>query len=178
MQAPTDPANTDRPRTSVDAPAALEPDEVFRVLQSGQRRRVVRHLLEYVEEPVHVDALATAIARAEHDDPAAGLDSAARERVAISLDHSHLPKLEAAGVVDHDRSRDRVTATPAIEALEPFVEPESASTDEGSSPLAALAGVAGTSLAAALRKRKWTAVGVGAAALLALWAVGRMAVSK
>lgn len=173
MQAPTEPADTDRERTTVDAPGALDPDEVFRVLQSGRRRRVVRHLLEYVEEPVHVDALATAVARGEHDDPAAGLDAEVRERVAISLDHSHLPKLEAAGVVDHDRTRDRVTATPAIEAFEPFVDPDSASSDEGSSPLVALAGGTGTTLAAVLTERKWTAAGLGAVALLALWAMGR-----
>lgn len=179
MQAPTEPADTDRERTTDGAPAALEPDELFRVLQSGRRRRVVRHLLEYVEEPVPVDALATAIARAEHDDPAEGLDSEVRERVAISLDHSHLPTLEAAGVVDHDRTRDRVTATPAIEEIEPFLEPEAASTDEdASSSMLALAGVAGGSLATLLAKRKWSAAGVGAAALLALWAVGRVTASR
>lgn len=174
MQAPTEPADTDRERTTGDVPAALEPDEFYRVLQSGRRRRVVRHLLEYVEEPVPVDALATAIARAEHDDPAEGLDPEVRDRVAISLDHSHLPTLEAAGVVDHDRTRERVTATPAIEEFEPFFEPEPGVTDddEAASRLA-LAGLAGASLATLLTKRTWTAAGLGVAALLALWAVGR-----
>lgn len=178
MQVPTEPADTDRERTTGDAPEALEPDEVFRVLQSGRRRRVVRHLLEYVEEPVPVDALATAIARAEHDDPTEGLDAEVRDRVAISLDHAHLPALEAAGVVDHDRTRERVTATPAIEAFEPFLEPETASAGEEPSSLLALTGAGGAGLASLLAERKWTAAGVGAAALLALWAVGRVTASR
>lgn len=177
MQAPTEPADTDRERTTADAPGTLEPDEVLRLLQSGRRRRVVRHLLEYVEEPVPVDALATAIARAEHDDPTEGLDSAVRDRVAISLYHAHLPALEAAGLVDHDRTRERVTATPAVEAFEPFLEPESASADEESASLLALAGVA-SGLASLLAERKWSAAGVGAAALLVLWAVGRVTASR
>lgn len=177
MEAPTHPTDTDRDRTTVDDTATPDRDEAFHLLQSGRRRRTVRHLLEFVDEPVPVDALATAVARAEHDDPAAALDPEVRDRVAISLDHSHLPMLEAAGVVVHDRTRDRVTATPAIKALEPFVETDAETTDDPESTTRlALAGVAGGSLATLLALRKWTAAGVGTVVLLVLsarWTVVR-----
>lgn len=177
MEAPTHPTDTDRDRTTVDAEATPDRDEVFHLLQSGRRRRAIRHLLEFVDEPVPVDALANAVARAEHDDPAAGLDPEVRERVAVSLDHSHLPALEAAGVIDHDRTRDRVTATPAIEAFEPFLETGAETTaDPESTTRLALAGVAGGSLATLLALRKWTAAVVGTAVLLVLsatWTAGR-----
>lgn len=177
MQAPTEPTDIDRERTTVDAPATLEQDEAFRLLQSGRRRRVVRHLLAFVEEPVPTDALATAIARAEHDTPAEGLDPEVRDRVAMSLDHSHLPQLEAAGIVAYDRARDRVTAMPAIGQLEPYLEtPTGADADGDATTGVALAGVAGGSLLTLLALRRWTAAGLGAAVLLALsvlWTVGR-----
>jgi hypothetical protein len=172
MQAPTEPTDIDRDRTTVDAPATLERDEVFRLLQSGRRRRVVRHLLGFVDEPVPVDALATAITRAEHDDPAEGLDPEVRDRVAMSLDHSHLPQLEAAGVLAHDRTLGRVTATPAMRQLEPYLETDSESADpETTTTEVALAGVAGGSLATLLALRKWTAAGLAVAALLVLSAL-------
>lgn len=177
MQAPTEPADIDRDRTTVDAPATLERDEVFRLLESGRRRRMVRHLLAFVGEPVPTDALATAIARAEHDEPAEGLDAEVRERVALSLDHSHLPRLDAAGIVAYDRTRDRVTAMPAIRQLEPYLEsPTGTEADGETTAEVALAGVAGGSLVTLLALRKWTAAGLGAAALVALsvlWAVVR-----
>lgn len=176
MQAPTDPTDADRERTAVDAPQYLDRNELFTLLQSERRRRVVRHLLEFVGEPMPVDALATAIARREHETPAEGLDSAVRERVEISLDHAHLPQLAAAGVVDYDRERGRVTATPEIEALEPYLE-------DGSEPDAttgrarrlALSGLAGGTVAAAFALRDRTADGLGVGALVALfvWLAGR-----
>lgn len=176
MQAPTEPADIDRERTTVDAPATLERDEVFRLLQSGRRRRVVRHLLEFVEEPVPTDALATAIARTEHDDPTEGLDPEVRDRVAMSLEHSHLSKLDAAGIVAYDRPRDRVTAMPALQQLEPYLEtPTETGDSDGTSTGVALAGVAGGSLVTLLALRKWAAAGLAAVllALSVLWAVGR-----
>lgn len=169
MEAPTQPTDTDRDRTTDDAAATPDRDEAFRLLQSDRRRRVVRHLLEAVDEPVPVEALATAVARAEADDPAGGLDPGDRDRVAISLDHSHLPTLEAAGVVDHDRPRDRVTATPAIEALEPFLDLETgaaAGDDRGSST--PLAGGPGGNPETPLSLRGWIAAAIGTAVLLAL----------
>lgn len=125
MQTPSEPTDDDRPRTALDRSTDPTRDAAYGLLRSGRRRRVVDHLLGFVGEPVPVDALATAVARREHDTAAAGLDADARERVALSLDHCHLPKLQAAGVVDYDRRRGTVTATPRLEALEPYLVDES-----------------------------------------------------
>ena len=150
MQAPTDPTDTDRERIATGAPRDVDRDELYALLQSERRRRVVRHLLDFVGEPMPVDALATAIARREHETPAEGLGSAVRERVEVSLDHAHLPQLAAAGVVDYDRERGRVTATPEIEALEPYLEGGSEpGATNGRARRLTLAGLAGGALVAA-----------------------------
>lgn len=176
MQAPTDPTDSDRERTAVDAPLDLDRDELFALLQSGRRRRVVRHLLEFVGEPMPVDALATAIARREHETPSEALDPSVRERVEIALDHAHLPQLAAADVVEYDRDRGRVTATPEIEALEPYLDdaPDAAPA-AGRAVRLALAGLAGGAVAAAFAWRNRIAEGVGVGTLVALlvWLLGR-----
>lgn len=175
MRAPTDPTDTDSDRTTVASSLDLDPDQLFALLQSERRRHAVRHLLDFVGEPMPVDALATAIARREHETPAEGLDSTVRERVGISLDHAHLPVLAAAGVVEYDREEGRVTATPEIAALEPYLE-------DGSEPDATtgrvgrlvLAGLGGGIVAAAFARRDRTADGIGVGALVALlvWLAG------
>lgn len=149
MQAPSEPTASDHVRTALDRPTDLDPDEAYGLLQSGRRRRVVRHLLEFVGEPVPVGALATAVARREHERPADGFDADVRERVALSLDHSHLPRLEAAGAVVYDRQRGTVTATPRIEALEPYLALDDEAPDRTDGPVL-LAGLAAGSLATLL----------------------------
>lgn len=176
MQAPTDRTDTDREPTAVDAPLDLDRDELFALLQSGRRRRVVRHLLKFVGEPMPVDALATAIARREHETPSAGLDPSVRERVEIALDHAHLPKLVAAGVVEYERDRGRVTARPEIEALEPYLDDDpDAEVAAGRTGRLALAGLAGGSVAAAFawRDRAVEGLGVGALVAVLVWLFGR-----
>lgn len=171
MQSPSDPTGSDRVRTALDRSADLDADEAHGLLQSGRRRRVVEHLLAFVGEPVPVDALATAVARGEHERPADGLDADVRERVALSLDHSHLPRLEAAGVVVYDRRRGSVTATPRIEALEPYLAVGEAAAD-GAAETTLLAGLVGGSLATLLALGRRRAAGLVGGLLVAtsvLW---------
>lgn len=176
MQTPTERTDVDRERTAPGS-SELDRDELFELLQSGRRRRAARHLLEFVGEPVLVDALATAIARREHDAPADGLDPEVRERVAVTLDHAHLPQLDAAGVVDYDRSQGSVTPTPRIEALKPYLASDSEDdVATGTTGGLALAGFAGGSLATRLALRDRTAAGLGVGLLVALsiiWTASR-----
>lgn len=167
MQSPSEPTGSDRVRTVLDHPADLDPDEAHTLLQSGRRRRVVDHLLAFVDEPVPVEALATAVARREHERAADGLDADVRDRVAITLDHSHLPRLEAAGVVVYDRQRGSVTATPRIEALAPYLAADQAD-DDRSARSTLLAGLVGEGLATLLAVGRRRAVGLGAGILLVL----------
>ncbi|RCU47252.1 hypothetical protein DU504_08030 [Haloplanus salinus] len=75
-------------------------DTIFRVLSDARRRRVIR-LLRAREGAVAVSALAEALAAREPGDPEP-------ERLVVSLQHVHLPKLEGAGVVDYTSDRSQV----------------------------------------------------------------------
>lgn len=87
-----EPTSLDRP----DADAATideANDAVFDALADAHRRFVVAYLHDR-DEPVALETLAAAVA---------DRDAAADEREArIRLHHTHLPKLERAGVVERD----------------------------------------------------------------------------
>lgn len=90
---------------------SISPDVAFDVLRAPRRRFVLHYLRERTGRTT-VTSLAEWIARHEPDaDP---------ERVEVSLFHSHLPKLEDAGVIAVDRPD--VTATPTIEVFSPYLD--------------------------------------------------------
>lgn len=72
----------------------LATDRLFELLRERERRQVVAFLRD-ADGPVAVSTLA------EH--VAAGGDDRAVRRTLVGLDHVHLPRLAAAGVVDYDR---------------------------------------------------------------------------
>ncbi len=80
------------------------PDEelspIFDLLSDRRRLRLIAHLSCRSGEPVGLDALVDVVAAAE--------PTADRERVAISLAHVHLPKLEQAGLIEYDSARSEV----------------------------------------------------------------------
>lgn len=170
MDAPT--TTPDRGRTTIEVPTGLDRDELFRLLGHERRRRTIRYLLEDEEGTADVDVLAAALADEGDDGPATGAD---RRRVATTLTHAHLPTLEAAGVVDYERDRNRVAATPLVVAFEPYLEPTPDAADgerdaaPGGPARPALAGVAGGSLATfLLLKVVGTAAVFGFALLVAV----------
>lgn len=170
MDAPT--TTPDRDRTTIEVPTGLDRDELFRLLGDEHRRRTIRYLLEDEEGAAEVDALAAALAEETDDGPANGAD---RRRVATTLAHAHFPKLEEAGVVDYERDRNRVAATPLVAAFEPYMDPAPDAVDlepdaaAGGPVRPALAGVAGGSLATfLLLKVVGTAAVFGLALLVAV----------
>ena len=86
-------------------------DAMFGVLADARRRRVV-HALRSSGGSVSVPTLAEALAGREPGDPDP-------DQLVVSLRHVHLPKLDAAGVVEYapDRSRIRYDAPPLLERL-------------------------------------------------------------
>lgn len=162
----------DRDRTTIEVPTGLDRDELFSLLGNERRRRTIRYLLENEVETVEVDTLAAALAGEADDEPASGGD---RQRVATSLAHTHLPKLEAAGVLDYDRDRNRVAATPLVAVFQPYLESMPRAGDgetdvQGDGPARpALARFAGGSLATfSLLKVAGTAAVFGLAMLVAV----------
>lgn len=93
-----------------DSPS-LSPDTVFDVLRAP-RRRYVLHYLREDAGPTTVTELAAWVARHETE---TDLD-----RIEISLSHSHLPKLESAGLISLGETG--VTGRSAIESLTPYLE--------------------------------------------------------
>jgi len=77
-------------------------DTAFDLLSVERRRRVLYCLRER-DEPMSLSDLADAVVDAE-----SGSQTDHRERVAISLDQVHLPKLADADVVDYSPSDRRV----------------------------------------------------------------------
>ncbi|WP_232342811.1 DUF7344 domain-containing protein [Halosimplex litoreum] len=77
-------------------------------LLAVERRRVVLEALVDREEPVALADLAEWVAARETDAATPGED--ATERVAVSLHHVHLPRMDDLGVLDYDVATNRVEA--------------------------------------------------------------------
>jgi hypothetical protein len=94
-----------------DRPSEERVDAVFGVLSDARRRRTIR-VLRTREGAVSVPALAEALAAREPGDPDP-------DRLVVSLQHVHLPKLEATGIVEYtsDRSQVRYGGGPLVEGL-------------------------------------------------------------
>lgn len=74
-------------------------------LLAAERRRAALDVLAGRTTPAALTDVARALAEQEAaDDP----DEAAVERVAVTLHHVHLPRLDAAGVADYDPETRRI----------------------------------------------------------------------
>ena len=79
-------------------------------LLADDRRRTTLAALATLGAPVEVDDIARAVAKRE-----AEFDHRDREslrQLVVSLHHRHLPKIDAAGLIDYDPDRNRVESCP------------------------------------------------------------------
>jgi DNA-binding transcriptional ArsR family regulator len=95
-------------------PTHLTNDVAFDLMRDTHRRAIVRVLAEDTSR-MDLHPLAQAVTEMIADQSGATESSA--ERVSISLFHQHLPKLEAAGVIDFDAEARTVTPTEAMADL-------------------------------------------------------------
>jgi hypothetical protein len=86
----------------------LEPDRVFETLDHPRRRYVCSLLRE--DDEWSLSALARNVAALETDQPENEVSDAHRDRVHVSLYHSHVPKLADCGVVSFDADGKRLSA--------------------------------------------------------------------
>ncbi|MDQ2049851.1 hypothetical protein RBH26_05080 [Natronolimnohabitans sp. A-GB9] len=84
----------------------LPKGEIFEVLRN-QRRRYVLQYLKQDGRPVELGDLAQQIAAWEYDTTPAEVTSAQRKRVYTTLQQTHLPKMDSAGILEFDAD-DRV----------------------------------------------------------------------
>lgn len=98
----------------VKMPAQFGDDAFYRALAAQPRRRVLAHLLAH--EECSVEELADVLCGWETGE---GMVPPERhEEVHIGLVHSHLPRLEAAGLAAFDPDERTVTAVPLPEPVE------------------------------------------------------------
>lgn len=103
-------------------------DDCLRLLADGDRRRVLTYLHQRPARDVSVEEIATVLRQRRRLGTGAG-GARAEERLRIRLEHAHLPKLAAHGVVEWDRPSGtvRYVRDDAVEAaLDHLVESPSA----------------------------------------------------
>ena len=85
----------------------LPTDEIFGILSTERRRRILEYMAETGPETTLAD-LADVIAAAENDTEVRLVSSQERKRVYVALYQTHLPRMDAADVIDFDSSRGTV----------------------------------------------------------------------
>jgi len=107
------------PSDAFDFSDAAALDAMFGALSNSRRREALRCLGEY-DEPLALADLADEVAVAERGGPITDIRAEVVKRVYVSLYHTHVPKLEDAGLVRYDQERDIVALEPDRPDLDRF----------------------------------------------------------
>jgi DNA-binding transcriptional ArsR family regulator len=104
-----------------EAEDGLSDDEIFDVLQNERRRYVLQYLRQH-GGPVTLGDLASHVAAAEYDCAFEDVSSAQRKRVYTTLQQSHLPRMDEAGIIAYDGDEGVITTTPQTQELTVYLE--------------------------------------------------------
>lgn len=96
--------------------------EAFDLLSNARRRGVIQFLRQAEDEVVSVDAVIDAVVSWEHDDEPVAITEQQRASVYSSLVQTHLPRLEAAGVIEFDADAGEVRPTEIAREVELYLE--------------------------------------------------------
>jgi|AntRauTorcE11898_2_1112593.scaffolds.fasta_scaffold29621_2 DNA-binding transcriptional ArsR family regulator len=96
---------------SLGTESAVAPDAVLSAVANEQRRAVLRVLDDSDEEGLTFQTLVDRVADHVRADDVESIPETHRQRVRTALYHSHLPKLEACGMVVHETDTNRVKNT-------------------------------------------------------------------
>jgi hypothetical protein len=99
----------------------LSKSDIFDVLRN-ERRRYLLHYLQSHDAPVELGELATQIAAWEYDTAVEAVTSDQRKCVYTTLQQSHLPKMDAAEIVDYDANRGTIHRTEHTDKLNVYLE--------------------------------------------------------
>lgn len=86
-------------------------NSLFSALANRDRRQVLRIVTDRAPEPVSFDTLVTTVTAGKTGHSPVELTDEPRQRAALVLHHTHLPKLTAAGLLEHDTDEDTVRLT-------------------------------------------------------------------
>ncbi|WP_225333986.1 DUF7344 domain-containing protein [Halomicrobium urmianum] len=100
---------------------ALSNGEIFDVLQNERRRYVLQYLRRH-GGPVELGDLATRVAAREYEVSEGDVSGKQRKRVYTTLQQTHLPKMDEAGIVAFDSDAGVIDTTPYTEELTVYLE--------------------------------------------------------
>lgn len=106
---------------SGDQQASVPLDQAFEVLKNRRRRQTLQYLRAHDGETTLSD-VAEHIAALENDTTVQAISSTQRKRVYVALYQCHLPKMDDIGVVEFDKNRGTIVATPAAAQLNSYFE--------------------------------------------------------
>lgn len=98
----------------------LRESEVFHILGNDRRREIVS-VLAAREERVDVSDVATEVAARETDD-GDSVPNNLYKSVYVSLQQTHLPQLEADGVIEYDTEEKTIAPGPHFEEIEGYID--------------------------------------------------------
>lgn len=102
-----------------ESTASLDVDTLFELLAAPGNRFVLTYLLREENPASYSKLVEYVVTRAET--PPDLTEAKFRGRVAARLVHWNLPRLEDAGLIEHDSKEHLVTATPAIDVVAPYL---------------------------------------------------------
>lgn len=106
-------------QTETDTPFPLDDDELYRALAAEQRRRVLHFLLENPTSTVA--ELADVLAGWDSDEGGGMATPEDRQLKHVGLYHVHLPILNDAGLLAHDRSSGDVSVDDIPDSVQKIV---------------------------------------------------------
>lgn len=98
--------------------------DVYEILSNDRRRCTLYFLLTNENETVPLRDIVDYVAAWENDAPITQLNSNSRKTVYTALRQSHLPKMDAIGVIDYDHLRGEARLTDAAKDVKMYLEYE------------------------------------------------------
>lgn len=94
---------------------------MFEIL-SNRRRRYAAHAIKQEAETATIGDIAERVAAWEYDVDRTDLSYDERKRVYTALQQSHLPKMDAVGIVSFDKDRGVIEPEPALEDVDVYMD--------------------------------------------------------
>lgn len=105
------------PQLDVESPAVTDDADAWDLLRNRRRRQVIVAVANTDDgETTTTREVAERIAAYENDKPVSELSSTEYKRIRIGIYQEHLPRLDDAGIIDYDQSRNTIEATETTEA--------------------------------------------------------------
>lgn len=89
----------------------------------NEHRRIVLGALTAEQHGLSVNDLTSAILKYTHHRPETAVSDDELPQIQVSLHHTHLPKMESAGLIEYDPERGHVEPTAELAQLQSYLAP-------------------------------------------------------